>query len=56
MVNFYVKRIKANKMLWTDVPSKWFEDVKDALESEGYILNDDGTISLPDLNEVADGE
>lgn len=32
MVNFYVRRIKAGKMTLEDVPARWYEAVKDALE------------------------
>lgn len=32
MVNFYVKRIKAGKMTLEQVPSKWHDAVKEALE------------------------
>lgn len=32
MVNFYVKRIKAGKMTLEQVPSKWYDAVKEALE------------------------
>ncbi len=31
MVNFYVKRIKAGKMTLDQVPSKWYDAVKEAL-------------------------
>lgn len=34
MVNFYVRRIKANKMTLEDVPARWYEAVKAALEED----------------------
>lgn len=34
MVNFYVRRIKAGKMTLEDVPPRWYEAVKAALEEE----------------------
>lgn len=34
MVNFYVRRIKAGKMALEDVPPRWYEAVKAALENE----------------------
>ena len=33
MVEFYVKRIKAGKMTLEEVPARWYEAVKAALES-----------------------
>lgn len=32
MVNFYVKRIRAGKMTIEEVPEKWREAVREALE------------------------
>lgn len=34
MVAFYVKRIKAGKMTLEEVPSRWYDAVKEALENE----------------------
>ena len=34
MVAFYVKRIKAGKMTLEEVPARWYEAVKAALEDE----------------------
>ena len=48
MVNFYVYRIKAGRKLWTAVPKLWQDEVKLKLFEEGYILNDDGTVSKSD--------
>ena len=48
MVNFYVYRVKHGKKLWTEIRDLWQEDVKKQLLDEGYILNDDGTVSKPD--------
>lgn len=33
MVNLYVKRIKAGLMSLEDVPPRWYEAVKEALEN-----------------------
>ena len=44
MVNFYVYRIEKKKKKWVDVPSLWIGKVKERLVSDGYVLNDDGTI------------
>ena len=48
MVNFYVYRIKSGRKLWTAVPKLWRGDVNAKLLEEGYILNDDGTVSTSD--------
>ena len=34
MVNFYLRRIKAGKMTLEDVPARWHEAVKAALEED----------------------
>lgn len=34
MVNFYVKRIRAGKMTLEEVPARWYEAVREALEEE----------------------
>lgn len=33
MVNFYVRRIQTGKMTLDEVPSRWYEEVKAALEN-----------------------
>ena len=48
MVKFYVVRVIAGVKKWTDVPSLWNKAVQEELIKEGYILNEDGTISKPD--------
>ena len=34
MVKFYVRQIKAGKMTLEDVPARWHDAVKEALEDE----------------------
>ena len=48
MVEFYVDRVIKGKKKWTDVPSLWNKAVQDELVKEGYVLNEDGTVSKPD--------
>ena len=48
MVKFYVVRVIAGVKKWTDVPSLWNKAVQDELIKEGYVLNEDGTVSKPD--------
>lgn len=50
MVNFYVKRIRAG--IYTninEIPSRWRNDVRTAIEAEGYTIDEDGTIIKPVL-------
>ena len=48
MVKFYVVRVISGVKKWTDVPSLWNKAVQDELIKEGYILNEDGTVSKPE--------
>ena len=48
MVNFYVYRVTHGKKSWTEIRDLWRDDVKAKLIEQGYILNDDGTVSKPD--------
>ena len=45
MINFYVYRVKNGIKKWTDVRTLWQEKVKDELVAQGYVLNEDGTVS-----------
>ena len=45
MVKFYVNRKKNGLKKWTDVPHKRKKKVKDELVAQGYVLNEDGTVS-----------
>ena len=46
MVNFYVFRVKNGLKKWTEVPSMWNKAVQEKLIKDGYILNDDGTVTI----------
>ena len=48
MVKFYVVRVISGVKKWTDVPSLWNKAVQEELVKEGYILNEDGTVTKPD--------
>ena len=50
MVKIYVRKIKANTMLWSDVPSLWQSKVVAKLKKEGYTCNEDGTVSLKEAD------
>ena len=45
MVNFYVYKVVNGTKKWTDVPKLWNKKVQQQLIEEGYILNDDGTVT-----------
>ena len=48
MVKFYVLRVMSGVKKWTDVPSLWNKAVQEELVKEGYVLNEDGTVSKPE--------
>lgn len=48
MARIYAKRCEAGEMLWTDIPSLWKKKACAEIEKDGYILNEDGTVSLPE--------
>ena len=45
MVNFYIRRLKEGKITMNDVNPRWEKGVREKLAEEGYIVNEDGTIS-----------
>ena len=45
MVDWYAYRVIKGTKKWTDIPKKWQEEVKKKLVEDGYILNDDGTVT-----------
>ena len=45
MVKFYVVRVISSVKKWTDVPSLWNKAVQEELVKEGYVLNEDGTVT-----------
>lgn len=54
MVNFYVSKIESGVIdsrsgepwKYTDVPPRWNKAVQDKLITDGYILNEDGTVEV----------
>ena len=48
MVNFYKIRVIEGKKKWTEVHKLWNDKVQDGLIADGYILNEDGTVSKPE--------
>lgn len=45
MVRFYVRVLKEGKITMKDVNPRWEKGVREKLAEEGYIINEDGTIS-----------
>lgn len=45
MVDFFYRRVINGVKKWTDVPKLWKEQVKQILVENGYILNEDGTVT-----------
>lgn len=48
LVNFFVYGIKNGLKKWTDVPKLWQDKVKEELVKEGYVLNENGTVTKAD--------
>ena len=50
MVELYLKKIKADDIVFTleDVPALWKQKVMDKLVEDGYVLNEDGSVSKDD--------
>lgn len=45
MVDWYAYRVIKRTKKWIDIPKKWQEEVKKKLVEDGYILNEDGTVT-----------
>lgn len=45
MVDYYVFNVEHGYKKWTKVNKLWQEDVKKKLVEDGYILNEDGTVT-----------
>ena len=45
MVKFYFQNVVAGKRKVTQVPKSLLQGVLDMLEANGYVINDDGTVS-----------
>lgn len=56
MVDFFYRRVINGVKKWTDVPKLWKEQVKQMLVENGYILNEDGTVTKyePDTDNIMD--
>lgn len=50
MVDFFYRRVINGVKKWTDVPKLWKEQVKQMLVENGYILNEDGTVTKYEAN------
>lgn len=47
MVKFYEERVINGLKKWTDVPELWNKKVIEKLQKDGYVLNEDGTVTKP---------
>lgn len=56
MVKIYVRKVEAGTMLWTEIPALWQSKACAQIEADGYILNEDGTISTPEPEEIESEE
>ena len=57
MVDYYVFNVEHGYKKWTKINKLWQEEVKKKLVEDGYILNEDGTVSNDvNLTEIAGGE
>lgn len=46
MTEKYVRKLKEGEMTnFYEVPTLWIEKVRKRLESERYVINDDGTVT-----------
>ena len=45
MANFYVRKIKDGDITLNDVAPRWYEKTKAELIRQGYVINDDGTVT-----------
>lgn len=45
MVDYYVYNVKRGYKRWTKINKLWQAEVKKRLAEDGYILNDDGTVT-----------
>lgn len=52
MVSIYEKRVINEVMLWTEIPNLWKNKTCAQLEKDGYILNEDGTVTKKPANKA----
>ena len=45
MVKFFEERILNGLKKWPDVPERWKLKVIERLQKDGYVLNEDGTVT-----------
>ena len=53
MVNYYVYNVEHGYKKWTKINKLWQEEVKKKLVEDGYILNEDGSITKVNTNSKA---
>lgn len=45
MVNFYARRCEKNGVNFYTVPTKFQDAVKAKIEADGYVIQEDGTVT-----------
>lgn len=56
LVSKYVSKIIAGDMKFNEVPALWSKKVMKALEDLGYVINEDGTVTMPEAEEETSEE
>jgi hypothetical protein len=51
MAVFFAKRVESGLKLWTKVPNIWYEATLEQIKEDGYILNEDGTVTKEAVTE-----
>lgn len=51
MVAKYVRKLEEGTMNFNDVPKLWSAKVRKQIEADGYVINDDGTVTKPEEDE-----
>lgn len=46
LVKFFYERVINGNKLWTEIPPTWQKKVREQLLADGYILNEDGTVTI----------
>lgn len=45
MAKIYFRMVIADMKKWNEIPKLWRKQTIELLENDGYVLNDDGTVS-----------
>lgn len=56
MVNWYIYQLTNGLLRYTDIKPFWAKRVKPKLIELGYVINDDGTVSLKNTDTESETE